>query len=382
MAKRTIAAIAAPQFLQSNMVEVNLPSHKQQRNRCSTMDQLRSCYHQYSSLVILIVLLAFFLLLDWPEHTKHALGIQKNPSSTVVTNVVPSHQVIDGIDVLWAASSRSDPCGILFVAHGCNHAHTDWFVCQQGCLGLPEEVAIVNLALERNLVVVAVSSKNRHSKCWNPEVDGPRVATVLQKIPDKYAPVSSSPLPIWAFGASSGGGFVSALGNFMKIQGYLSQIMARQTPEGQSLSEACMVHLTMQRDLMTRDMAEQIVSQVPSSSNNARHIRLPPLAISSADFFSKRIGSVSSSNSKSTVQSLQQGGFLDAQGYLKQDPRGSDWRSAVQPFAESDTLLANQSAISEIMNVAYSMHEMSREGVAEGLDFCLSLLPPSSSTCR
>ncbi|KAL3945072.1 MAG: hypothetical protein SGBAC_000863 [Bacillariaceae sp.] len=307
------------------------------------------------------------------------LGIEKTPSSSIVTTIIPTHQVIDGIDVLWAAPSRSYPSGMLFVAHGCNHAHTDWFVCQQGCLGLPEEMAIVNLALERNLVVVAVSSKNRHSKCWNPEVDGPRAAKVLQKISDKYVPVSSSPLPIWAFGASSGGGFVSALGNFMKLQGYLSQIMARPPPEEQEPSEACMVYLTMERDLMTRDMAEQLLSQVPrSSSNNARHIQLPPLAISSNDFFSKRIGSVSSSNSKSMVQSLQQGGFLDAHGYLKQDPRGSDWRSAVQPFAESDTLVADESAVAEVMNVAYSMHEMSREGVAEGLDFCMSLLSSSS----
>ncbi|CAJ1890912.1 unnamed protein product [Cylindrotheca closterium] len=384
MGKRTIASPPPPiprlPFMPSNMVEVILPSHKQQNNR-SAIDQLRSCYLKYSSLVSLMVILVIFLLLDWPKSSRHTLTVQTESYSKIA---IPIHEVIDEIDVLWAAptkreSNKSSPCGILFVAHGCNHAHTDWFVkCPQGCLGLPEEVAIVDLALERNLVVVAVSSENRDFKCWLPEVDGPRVASVLQKISEKYAPASSL-LPIWAFGASSGGALVSVLGNYIKLQGYLSQIMAR--PPEQTIPESCIVYLTMEHDSMTRSMAKQILASRITDGRNAQHIRLPPLAISSPDFFSKRIGSVSNSNSESMVQSLQQGGFLDSQGYLKDDPRGSDWRSAVQPFAESDTLMADQSAISEVMNAAYSMHEMSREGVAKGLDFCMSVLPSSSSAC-
>lgn len=367
-----------PSFPNLGMAKVSSPSRKQQQRKPVAADKLRSCY-QYSRFVALILVIIVFLLLDLPKVTKYTLGHHTGSSSK---SVIPSHEVIDGIDVLWATpqDSNKPPCGILFVAHGCNHAHTDWFIeCKQGCLGLPEEVAIVNLALERHLVVVAVSSKNRKSKCWRPDVDGPRVATVLRKISQKYVS-DASPLPIWAFGASSGGAFVSALGNFIELRGYLSQIMAvplEHTPR----KDSCMVYLTMENDQMTRYMAEQIVDQAPS--NTAEHAQLPPLPISSHDFFSKRIGSVSKAQSKSMVEGLRRGGFLDDQGYLKQDPRQSSWRSAVQPFAGSDTLVADQSGISEVMNVAYSMHEMSREGVAEGLNFCMSLLPSSSfSTCR
>ena len=64
------------------------------------------------------------------------------------------------VDVLWQHPAKK-PRAILFVAHGCNHAMTDWFsptagICED-CIGLPEERAIVATALAKNLVVCRVS---------------------------------------------------------------------------------------------------------------------------------------------------------------------------------------------------------------------------------
>ena len=61
------------------------------------------------------------------------------------------------------------PMGVLFVAHGCSHAGSDFWPktgrCVH-CLGLPEEVRVREAALRRGYAVVAASSFDRETKCW------------------------------------------------------------------------------------------------------------------------------------------------------------------------------------------------------------------------
>mmetsp|Transcript_6967 Transcript_6967/g.7084 ORF Transcript_6967/g.7084 Transcript_6967/m.7084 type:complete len:117 (-) Transcript_6967:1044-1394(-) len=64
--------------------------------------------------------------------------------------------------------------GILFVAHGCSHAGTDWFPKSKYCLkciGLPVELSIVQKALENDIAVLAVSAADSQHKCWVPRED-------------------------------------------------------------------------------------------------------------------------------------------------------------------------------------------------------------------
>jgi hypothetical protein len=60
--------------------------------------------------------------------------------------------------------------------------------------------------------------------------------------------------------------------------------------------------------------------------------------------------------------------------FLRNDPRRSDWRSVLAPFAASmgDSMVADKSALSEVLNVAWGMHEMSRDLVKESFEFILS----------
>ena len=144
-----------------------------------------------------------------------------------------------------------------FLAHGCSHSHTDWFdkTTEDGtcpnCLGLPEEKAIVKMAWQMNVVVVTISSLNRQSKCWNLQEDGPRVADTLSWISLEYPNV-----PILAFGATSGGSFVSQLQGFMhesgtniKMNGFISQIAVLSPSTDTTLD--CDVYITMNRDKVT-----------------------------------------------------------------------------------------------------------------------------------
>jgi len=101
---------------------------------------------------------------------------------------------------------------VLFLAHGCSHAATDFFdkgtQCAR-CIGLPIERRIVRESLKRGYTVVAISSIDREgSKCWHPDFDAPRISRGLEFVAET---ARLGRLPIVALGASSGGRMVHEL---------------------------------------------------------------------------------------------------------------------------------------------------------------------------
>jgi hypothetical protein len=71
-------------------------------------------------------------------------------------------------------------------------------------------------------------------------------------------------------------------------------------------------------------------------------------------------------------QFLKKGDFLDTNGELIRDPRGSDWRGVLKGAdlnLGTDSLQADLSPISEVLNVAYAMHELTSEYMTETLAF-------------
>ncbi len=281
-------------------------------------------------------------------------------------------ETIQGTDVLFAEPS-SNVKGILFVAHGCSHSNTDWFVDCEGCIGLPEERAIVQIGLDHGLVVVAISSSNRNSKCWNLSTDVQPLGNVLLELSKRYQTHGS--VPIFAFGASSGGAFVSTIatplkeGFGLRVDGFLSQIAAVQNDE----STPCQVYITMNRDKRTDTNAKFLVENTTTNTKIKRkQFRIPPLPIP-LDYFSSRIPEITLEQSTKIVESFHAANMLDPNGYLLDDPRRTLWREALStiPGLEHDSLVADKSSISEVMNVAYGMHEMTRDGVEEALEFCL-----------
>jgi hypothetical protein len=81
------------------------------------------------------------------------------------------HALPSAVRTPQITNKKTTPEGVLFVAHGCNHAATDWLpksdACPR-CTGLPEETNITRTALRRGIAVVAVSSAARRShRCWD-----------------------------------------------------------------------------------------------------------------------------------------------------------------------------------------------------------------------
>lgn len=73
-------------------------------------------------------------------------------------------------------------------------------------------------------------------------------------------------------------------------------------------------------------------------------------------------------------QALRLGGIIGADGYVLDDPRKSEWQSALAAVEDADHLhgdglRADESAIGEELNVAWGFHEISADKMPEILAF-------------
>mmetsp|Transcript_14617 Transcript_14617/g.21554 ORF Transcript_14617/g.21554 Transcript_14617/m.21554 type:complete len:357 (-) Transcript_14617:1026-2096(-) len=274
-----------------------------------------------------------------------------------------------GIDYLYEVPEKVAIKGILFLAHGCGHSMEDWWPLSEDncpkCIGLPEERAIVKIALDHQLIAIATSSLGG---CWS-NSDAPRVTNVLRKFESEYGNI-----PIYAFGASSGGQFVaSVLPSAMKtaksiLAGYISQIMSTYPPESNDVPG---VYITMDRDKLSQSTADKIIESIFQPNHiPAKHIRLSPLPINNLFFYDRIVDPTlfTKEISSEMVKALVEAGMLDESSLLKEDPRQSNWRSILRPIVpEADSLTADASAVSEVLNAAWAMHEMSRDGMEDAL---------------
>lgn len=299
----------------------------------------------------------------------------------------PKYAKVDGsIETLWQAPRAADVKGVLFMAHGCNHQATDFFTemgadgwrldaCAASrfgrCLGLPEERQLVEEARNRGYYVVAVSGTGWH-RCWDFSKDPVRVRKALDYV--FRAEGLNDTLPILATGASSGGAFMSAFALAMRrppvcvvpqisaldSAGSLSDFAALRVP-------TLFVHMAL-HDPGTAARIDGDVRELEAHGVPTKQIRVLPTrpADELAAHFSKE-------EAEELRAALEGGGLLKPDGTLATDPRRSAWRGApgLRNFvAGKDTLIADESALAELMNVAWAGHEFTAKFASQMLDFC------------
>jgi len=259
--------------------------------------------------------------------------------------------------------------GLVFLAHGCSHSGTDWWDKSERCpkcIGLPEEKRIVARLVEKDYVPLAVSSQDRlGSRCWQDE----DITPVWKAIKIVRERLSLNTEPLFAFGASSGGTFVSQLG-INPASGFMvtaPQLLIEPKPT-KARERSSSIYFSYMASYGTQKMYERAAEQYRKYGYNIKTRFLPPLPVTPT-FFSDRIESISTETSKLMVAALREEKLIDESGKLLENPRGSDWRKCLRKFAGSDSLVADKSPISEVLNVAFAQHEMSSEFVDEMIDF-------------
>jgi len=259
--------------------------------------------------------------------------------------------------------------GLVFLAHGCAHSGTDWWDKSESCpkcIGLPEEKRIVARLIENDYVPLAVSSMDRlGSRCWQNEDITP-VWKAIKIVRQKLGLTTEL---LYAFGASSGGTFVSRLGinPSSGITATAPQLLIESHP-AKAHQRASSIYFTYMASYGTKKMYEKAVEQYIQSGYDIKSRFLPPHPITPT-FFSDRIESITPETSELMVVALRKAELIDKSGMLLDNPRGSPWRECLQKFAGSDSLVADESPISEVLNVAFAQHEMSSDFVDEMIDF-------------
>ena len=305
---------------------------------------------------------------------------------------------ISGVDVLLQAPP-SQPKGLLFLGHGCNHKNIEFFpptqkdgVCPD-CIGMPEEMAIVRIALQHfQLVVAAFSSQG---SCWKRK-DADRVAPALKQIVDMYEQKSSiNPLPILAFGASMGGdfvgthlsmamqqlgrpltGFIAAIGEPDPLDYYNS---LTTTNSKRPIRVPVAVYITMTRDKKLLKTTQRIVERLQEHNYPVQHIRIDPISITDS-FFHDRIAFMdpffTQELSTKMVQALTQAGLLTTttnnNKILRVDPQSDvSWATPLRPLIpiEKDKFIYRTSPTWKVLNAAYARHEIARDGVQQAIEY-------------
>ena len=212
------------------------------------------------------------------------------------------------------------------------------------------------MALDRGYVVIAAPTEDQTTKCWT-ESDAPRIARMLHEFRRTYHPG----LPLSAYGASSGGSLVTTfLADALEAEGERLEAIYAQvpaTPLKQTTKAPCQVFLTMTRDIWTTTQLEKFTGKM---------IRLHAIPLTN-DFWRVRVPSLSREDILRIMEAFHKDKRIDEHGFLVEDPRNvPTWRESLPDF----DLVADRSPISEAMNVAYGMHEMTRDGMQEAFDYC------------
>jgi len=277
----------------------------------------------------------------------------------------------------------------MLALHGCSHSAGDWSDRDSSndcptCLALPEEMHIVRAALERGYAVLALSSQNRRSKCWDAAREPDLVAKASLEFIRTYLHVPApETFPVTALGVSSGGALAaklplsaSSLSSSSEASGRMSlvaictqvaHLSASAVQELRSSHPAAVaVYMESPRISVDEVLALREEHGVDAMTIQAQKLPLSPL------FFSQRIQEMSPKLSHELFAAFQRSGLLDENHMLTNDPRRSDWRSVVRDRVPEvlafDSLVADQSAISEVLNVAYCVHEITAERIETILD--------------
>lgn len=320
------------------------------------------------------------------KSAKRAVGFFMMGGSTTMADAKSgwlggTHVVLDdGTEVVYQRAATSRAAGSVLFFHGCQHSSTDYWEFGEyclGCIGLPEEVRMIQLTLQRNLNAVAISSTNRERKCWSTRVDakGPdydRVKSTMKFLKDNE--IHSDDMDLYAVGASSGGTFVTTLHAILKLQA-VNTIVAGSVAA--ALSDArweipahAFTHMAG-RDGHTKGRIAENSRWLKDQGVEVMERRVFPRKLS-AEWLSESVPRWDLNLTNEVISALKANKLIDeGSGELACDPRSCDWRKAVEHLKPrlNDSMIADQSALSEELNRAWAAHESSADFFEDVLDF-------------
>jgi hypothetical protein len=255
------------------------------------------------------------------------------------------------------------PRAVLLLFHGCNHAGVDFF-------RLLEERAIVASLIDRGFAAVAFTSSDRLSGCWS-DIDLASVKRSFTRLGFE------SSLPTFAFGASSGGSFVTILPRSVPVDGVIVEISPGD-PSATDLSVPT-AFIYMERDVSwaSKTAVEDVRKRLAGKGVPSEAFEVRPFKLGRQTFSEKLSEFFDNETSRWLFDTLVKRKFIGVDGALEEDPRRSEIVSATidllkeKSMVETNVLGLLKENIVELFNAAWGYHEMTREYVMDAIDFLL-----------
>lgn len=314
-------------------------------------------------------------------------------AAAAADSLTPQMATFDNVDVAWLVpplpnlSDARSMKHVLLLFHGCTHKGLDWFT-------FPEERIVVQAALRLGVAVVAFTSQDRWSGCWdssfppleNPEAVGisgvlPKVAATLQAQAARVGwGWNPKEVKYLALGGSSGGTFVTLLPTLIPLHA-IALYISPGHPEAMTVTDPASVCKSSTRNVvflyMPRDKQWASTEAVEAGTAALRSsecgggktvtsFQALPRPVTAAlltdrvPFFRSR-----PELSQAIVLKLSSISALDPSSLLVSDPRQLPLSDLVGSTCPHDTPVeAVTSALQEVLNMCYAKHEYTSEHVA------------------
>lgn len=313
---------------------------------------------QFSVFVLFLVLITVALIVIFGKigdrsSSMSELQSQKWNSFDSLVRFDPTVEFRNGTNLIWQIPDS--PKAVLFLAHGCNGRAANFWDKSPNCptcVGLPEERLIVLHALARKFAVLAISSKGR---CWSPGEERWIAKDIIQWW---VAERMLEKLPLFALGASSGGYFVSVLaieGQFKGIVLMIAEGEFNHLDITKDYPATLFVH--MPKDEKRKQKIEKYMVAMSGMGIDVTEIKCMEFPLT-PELFANRIPGLEQSLSVTLFKVFQDRGFIDDNGYMRDDGRAIPWKTALE---ERNILLPDKSLVNHIqeeMNLAFAYHEM------------------------
>jgi hypothetical protein len=236
--------------------------------------------------------------------------------------------VYNDVEFIYQYPKSNHIKGVVFLAHGCIHTVADWWPRRTGCPscnGLPMEMSIVNEALNRGYIPLAV--ENIRHACWF-ENDLSRSIDLIHHF---YKNILKEKVPLYLLGASSGGNFIGMLAQRSDLKPAVSAMCVQiSTIRIQSKTlKIPTLFIPMERDQDRYETIERIARTVET----AKVLATKPRKITDTYFSDYSFGMISATESEKIYSILEENKFIDKEtGFLRSDPKASNWRLVISLF--------------------------------------------------
>mmetsp|Transcript_6967 Transcript_6967/g.7083 ORF Transcript_6967/g.7083 Transcript_6967/m.7083 type:complete len:187 (-) Transcript_6967:246-806(-) len=176
-------------------------------------------------------------------------------------------------------------------------------------------------------------------------------------------------------GASSGGQFVGSFSQTtdLTVSAIAIQISTIKIHNNSTVPPVLFIH--MPQEDHTHRTIDKVIGVLSKRASNFSAIELlchKKLLIPS--FFYDHMSVLSVNDSTALIAGLKLSGLVSRNLTLIDDPRQTEWRQVARTVLphvvpSKDSLIADESALSELMNLAYAGHEVTDEYLDETFDF-------------